>query len=84
MHKKVKSEQHFAVTGAKTVALFRASLKLVREEGVPIQLSNKKGGGFPMFIIADIVWYVRMQTDLPLVDLKGEMLLESCKEEGAT
>ena len=32
MHEKVKSEQCFVVTSAKRVAVFQASLKLVREE----------------------------------------------------
>ena len=32
MHNKVKSKQHFAVTSAKGLAVFQASLKLVREE----------------------------------------------------
>ena len=39
---------------------------------------------FPKCNNAYIDWYVRMQTDLPLVDLKVEMLPELCKEEGAT
>ena len=32
MHNKVKSEQCFAVTSAKSVAVFQASLKVVRED----------------------------------------------------
>ena len=36
----VKSEQHFAVTSAKMVAVFQASLKLVRKEATA-QISNK-------------------------------------------
>ena len=39
MHNKVKSEQCFAVISAKKVAIFQASLKLVREDEKP-QLSN--------------------------------------------
>ena len=39
MHNKVKSEQHFAVTNAKRVSVFQASLNLVQEACV--QLSNK-------------------------------------------
>ena len=39
MQNKVKSEQSFAVTSAKRVAFFQASLKLVREEA-GAQLSN--------------------------------------------
>ena len=35
IHNKNKSEQHFAVTSAKRVAVFQASLKVVREEAVP-------------------------------------------------
>ena len=41
MHNKVKSEQHFAITSVKRVAVFQASLKVVREE-VGAQLSNKE------------------------------------------
>ena len=40
IHNKVKSEQHFAVTSAKRVAVFQASWKVVREE-VGAQLCNK-------------------------------------------
>ena len=40
IHNKVKSEQHFAVTSAKRVAVFQASLKVVREE-VGAQLSKR-------------------------------------------
>ena len=40
IHNKVKSEQSFAVTSAKRVAVFQASLKVVREEAIA-QLSNK-------------------------------------------
>ena len=40
MYNKVKSEQHSAVRSAKRVAIFQASLKLVRE-GAGSKLSNK-------------------------------------------
>ena len=40
MHNKDKSEYRFAVTSYKRVAIFQASLKLVREE-MAAQLSNK-------------------------------------------
>ena len=40
IHNKVKSEQHFAVTSAKRVAVFQASLKVVREEA-GVQLSKR-------------------------------------------
>ena len=40
IHNKVKSQQCFAVTSAKRVAVFQASLKVLREE-VGAQLSNK-------------------------------------------
>ena len=39
VQKKVKSEQYFAVTSAKGVAVFEASLTLVREE-IRAQLSK--------------------------------------------
>ena len=39
-HNKVKSEQHFAVTSAKRVAVFQASLKVVRED-TSAQLSKR-------------------------------------------
>ena len=39
--KKVKSEQHFAITSAKRVAIFQGSLKLVREKAWA-QLSLKR------------------------------------------
>ena len=40
IHNKVKSEQHFAVTSAKRVAVFQANLKIVRAE-VGAQLSKR-------------------------------------------
>ena len=40
IHNKVKSEQYFAVTSAKRVAVFQASSNLVREEASS-QLPNK-------------------------------------------
>ena len=40
IHSKVKSEQYLAVTSAKRVAVFQASLNVVREEA-GAQLSNK-------------------------------------------
>ena len=39
---------------------------------------------FPRCNLADIEWYMRMQTDLPLVDPKVEMLFWQCEEEDAT
>ena len=42
MHKSVKSEHCFAVTGAKRVAVFQASLKLVREEACAQLSKNDK------------------------------------------
>ena len=40
MLNKIKSEQYMAVISVKKVAIFQASLKLVREEA-GVQLSNK-------------------------------------------
>ena len=40
IHNKLKSEQHFAVASAKRVAVFQASLNIVREE-ISAQLSDK-------------------------------------------
>ena len=43
MHTKVKSEQCLAVTSAKRVAVFQASLKLVRKEaGVQLPYKDNK------------------------------------------
>ena len=40
MCNKVKSEQHFVVTGSKRLAIIQASLKLIKEEA-RAKLSNK-------------------------------------------
>ena len=48
MHSKVKSEQYFAVTSAKRVAVFQASLQLVGEEARS-HLSNKDNKHFTSY-----------------------------------
>ena len=46
MHNKVKSEQHYAVISAKRVAVFQATLKLVREES-RAKLPNRNNAHSP-------------------------------------
>ena len=46
MYIKVKSEQHFAVTGTKRVVVFQASMKLVSKEHVA-QISNNDNTQHP-------------------------------------